>query len=91
MAGKRFGLLGGRPVGSHLRGDRFYGEILSPGLATQIVRSEIGPYRRLLPEALVWPSRCDAGPAREKQRGDLPTVSPNAAFAAPFSRMHGSR
>jgi Sulfatase-modifying factor enzyme 1 len=34
-------------VGSHLRGDRFYGEVVSSARAILTVRSEIGPYRRL--------------------------------------------
>jgi YVTN family beta-propeller protein len=33
-------------VGSHLRGDRFYGEVASSGRPMLTVRSEIGPYRR---------------------------------------------
>jgi hypothetical protein len=32
------------PVGSHLRGDRFYGEIAGHGYKLT-VRPEIGPYR----------------------------------------------
>src|ERR1700752_3036500 len=38
-------------IGSHLRGDPFYGEIASPGLPKLTVRSEIGPYRRPHPSA----------------------------------------
>ena len=33
-------------VGSHLRGDRLYGEVVSSRGPTLAVRSEIGPYRR---------------------------------------------
>jgi len=33
-------------VGSHLRGDRLYGEVVSSRRPTLAVRSEIGPYRR---------------------------------------------
>jgi len=33
-------------VGSHLRGDRLYGEVVSARRQTPAVRSEIGPYRR---------------------------------------------
>jgi hypothetical protein len=33
-------------VGSHLRGDRFYGEVVSLRRPILTVRSEIGPYRR---------------------------------------------
>src|SRR6516225_7299840 len=33
-------------VGSHLRGDRLYGEVVSSRRQTPAVRSEIGPYRR---------------------------------------------
>jgi hypothetical protein len=33
-------------VGAHLRGDRFYGEVVSSTRAILTVRSEIGPYRR---------------------------------------------
>jgi hypothetical protein len=34
-------------VGSHLRGDRFYGEVVSSVRAILTVRSEIGPYRSI--------------------------------------------
>jgi hypothetical protein len=33
-------------VGSHLRGDRFYGKVVSTRRPILTVRSEIGPYRR---------------------------------------------
>jgi hypothetical protein len=33
-------------VGSHLRGDRLYGQVVSSRRPTLAVRSEIGPYRR---------------------------------------------
>src|SRR6516164_9954360 len=33
-------------VGSHLRGGRLYGEVVSSKRQTPAVRSEIGPYRR---------------------------------------------
>ena len=42
-------------VGSHLRGDRLYGEVVSSRRPTLAVRSEIGPYRRPSPRYLALP------------------------------------
>jgi hypothetical protein len=42
-------------VGSHLRGDRLYGEVVSSRRSTLAVRSEIGPYRRPSPRYLALP------------------------------------
>src|SRR6516225_11004373 len=48
-------------VGSHLRGDQFYGQVVSVAGSMAIVRSEIEPYRRPIarwftrPHSVLWP------------------------------------
>jgi len=58
-------------VGSHLRGDRLYGEVVSSRRPTLAVPSEIGPYRRPSQRYLALPKIIrDATPMKSSLEAD---------------------
>jgi len=70
-------------VGSHLRGDRLYGEVVSSRRPTLAVRSEIRPYRR--------PSqRCLALPKMIRDATPMKSSFPSTDGASQVRRSEGA-